>query len=38
LILHGTDADAIKARNTLESTAAEEIDIHRMPPEPAHVG
>jgi hypothetical protein len=38
LILHGTETDAIKARNTLESTAAEEIDIHRMPPEPAHVG
>jgi hypothetical protein len=38
LILHGTDADAIKARNTLESTAAEEIDIHQMPPEPARVG
>jgi len=37
LILQGTDSDAIKARNTLESTDAEEIDIHRMPPEPAHV-
>jgi hypothetical protein len=37
LILQGTDSDAIKARNTLESTEAEEIDIHRMPPEPAHV-
>jgi len=38
LILHGTETDAIKARNTLESTEAEEIDIHRMPPEPAHAG
>jgi len=38
LILHGTETDAIKARNALESTEAEEVDIHRMPPEPAHVG
>jgi hypothetical protein len=38
LILHGTETDAIKARNTLESTEAEEIDIHQMPPEPARVG
>jgi hypothetical protein len=38
LILHGTYTDAIKARNTLESTAAEEIDIHQMPPEPVRVG
>ncbi len=38
LILNGTETDAIKAKNTLESTEAEEIDIHRMPPEPTHVG
>jgi hypothetical protein len=38
LILHGTETDAVKARNTLESTEAEEVDIHRMPPEPARVG
>jgi hypothetical protein len=37
LISHGTDEAVIRARNILESTEAEGVDIHALPPEPARV-
>src|SRR5271167_4751942 len=37
LVSHGTDEDALRAKNILEATEAEEVDIHELPPEPARV-
>jgi hypothetical protein len=37
LLSHGTDEDVLRAKKLLETTAAEEVDIHRLPPEPARV-
>jgi len=37
LISHGTDQEVIRARTILESTEAEGVDMHALPPEPARV-
>lgn len=37
LLSHGTDEDVLRAKKLLETTAAEEVDIHQLPPEPARV-